>query len=608
MTKMNDDQLKDFCLKLIKADWEEEIIGLLKKENFWDNPNYWRYYGDIENNWSNIGNQQSRPEAALVEKIVNSIDARLINECLKSGIDPEGSNAPQTIKEAVALFFNPESKPNSIYAGQINEWSDQKRTKIAKGITVTVTGATPGKGSPCFTISDLGEGQIPDNFPDTFVSLNRANKFRIPFVQGKYNMGGTGVLKFAGENKLQLIVSRRNPNLISSTKSNSRVNCWGFTIVRRETGGNSARSSIFKYLAPVEANSNPGKGKVLFFQSKSMPIFPEGKNAYARESEWGTLIKLYEFALDGSKTHILRKNGLLNRLETCLPELALPVRMHECRREYKGHEGSFDTNLTGLNVRLGDGTKNENLEPDFPDTCSINVRGENMKAKIYAFKKDRSKAYRKNEGIIFSVNGQTHGHYTTDFFRRKKVNLSYLADSIFMIVDCSEFSVAARENLFMNSRDRLSGGPFRKAIEEEFIDVLRNHEGLRALWERRRSEDIESKLQDDKPFLEILESVISNNPTLSSLFLKGDKLKNPFKSKKIREKENDFVGKKFPTFFKFQKRDYGSVLARDCHLNMRARISFETDVQNDFLDRTNADECGTFILDLKNNLKLGKCD
>ncbi|GAI12377.1 unnamed protein product, partial [marine sediment metagenome] len=32
--------------------------------------------------------------------------------------------------------------------------------------------------------------------------------------------------------------------------------------------------------------------------------------------------------------------------------------------------------------------------------------GERMTAKIYAFKKGRTETYRKNEGIIFTVNGQ----------------------------------------------------------------------------------------------------------------------------------------------------------------------------------------------------------
>ena len=56
-----------------------------------------------------------------------------------------------------------------------------------------------------------------------------------------------------------------------------------------------------------------------------------------------------------------------------------------------------------------------------------------MKATIYAFKKGRAKTYRNDEGIVFTLNGQTHGHLTPDFFHRKSVGLSYLSDSLLVV-------------------------------------------------------------------------------------------------------------------------------------------------------------------------------
>ena len=109
-----------------------------------------------------------------------------------------------------------------------------------------------------------------------------------------------------------------------------------------------------------------------------------------------------------------------------------------------------------------------------------------MTASIYAFKKGKTETYRKNEGIIFTLNGQTHGHLTPDFFRRKSVGLSYLTDSILVMVDCSKFAGRAREDLFMNSRDRLSGGELRQELEEALEEMLKHHQGLR---ESRRSGD-----------------------------------------------------------------------------------------------------------------------
>ena len=60
----------------------------------WDEAAAWRFFGDYENNYNTIGNQQSRSDAALIEKLVNSVDARLMNECMIRGVDPESALAP----------------------------------------------------------------------------------------------------------------------------------------------------------------------------------------------------------------------------------------------------------------------------------------------------------------------------------------------------------------------------------------------------------------------------------------------------------------------------------------------------------------------------------
>lgn len=581
---MTEHAAKELCLSLMKADTEEDVIALLTRAGYWDEPTVWRFYGDYENNYNTIGNQQSRPDAALVEKLVNSVDARLMNECLAKGLKPEDDTAPQGIHEAVARFFDNAEKGKTSLAGRIRDWPDSKRTEVARGIVLAATGAKPGCGNPSFTIADSGEGQSPEQMPDTLLSLNRSNKLRIPFVQGKFNMGGTGVLKFCGKHNLQFVLSRRNPAVLNANgDSHTDSSKWGFTVVRREDPQGNRRSSVYTYLAPHDAAATPNKGGVLRFTSDELPMFPDSKNAYARNAQWGTLIKLYEYSATGFKSHILMKDGLLSRVDLLLPDIALPMRFHECR-DYRGHEGSFETTLTGVRVRLED-DKGKNLEDGFPVGAPMKVAGEEMLVSIYAFKKKGSEAYRKNEGIIFVVNGQTHGHLTQDFFSRKKVGLSYLADSILVIADCTKLSGRAREDLFMNSRDRLSGGELRQQIEESLEELLKQHQGLRDLKERRRREEIESKLDDAKPLEDILEKLLKQSPTLSNLFLQGLRASTPFKTVEAQAKEQEFKGGRFPTYFKFKGKDYGHELHRDCHINMRCRLAFETDAENEYFSR-----------------------
>jgi hypothetical protein len=580
---MTNEKMKELCMTLMTTDSEDEVIRILIEHGYWSNPEFWRFYGDNENNFSTIGNQQSRPDAALVEKLINCVDHRLLNECLVRGIDPEGPDAPQSIVEAVASFFDSGQASDGLIAGRIRNWPTAKRTEVARGITFVATGETGRNGFPSFTISDAGEGQTPERMPETLLSLSKSNKLRIPFVQGKFNMGGTGVLKFCGNHNLQLVISRRNPAILTEREGRTSDRQWSFTIVRREDPEGNRRSSVYTYLAPIASERKDGSKGVLRFSANDFPIFPDGKNAYGRNTEFGTLIKLYEYRATGLKTNILLRDGMLSRMDMLLPDVALPIRFHECR-DYRGHAGSFETTLTGLGVRLDD-DKAENLESGFPASCPLSVSGQHMTATIYAFKKGKANSYRKTEGVLFTINGQTHGYLTLDFFRRKSIGLSYLADSILMVVDCSELSGRAREDLFMNSRDRLSFTALRHDIEDALADLLKHHDGLRALKERRRSEELESSLQDSKPLAEILETLFKHSPTLSELFSVGSRLSNPFRSTSVRTEEEKYKGERFPTYFRFRGKEYGSSIHRDCHVNMRSRLMFETDAENDYFSR-----------------------
>lgn len=580
---LGNEETKNLCMALISADSEAEAIAALTDINLWDDEKLWRYFDDKEVNFSNIGNQVNRPEKALVEKLVNSVDARLMGECLAQGINPEGPNSPPSIRKAVAQFFDKNANPDSATAGLISMWPAARRTKIARGITLAATGFMPSKGYPCFSIADSGEGQTPEMFPSTFLSLTESNKMRIPFVQGRFNMGGTGVLRFCGKSNLQLIVSRRNPKILDGDFSHESDGMWGFTIVRRENPHGNRRNSVYTYLAPVFASSDSTKGGVLRFTASSLPIFPDKNNPYARQSEWGTLIKLYEYQLTGSKSNIIRRGGVLSKLDLLLPNLALPIRLHECRSGYGGQSGSYDTNLTGVAVRLDD-NRAENLEFD-PTSSPIRVMGEQMIATIYVFKKGKAKTYKGSEGIIFTVNGQAHAHFTRDFFHRNRVGMDYLADSILVNVDCSNIGGRAREDLFMNSRDRLGGGDLRKEIEKALEDLIGSHEGLRELKESRRRKEIEARVADDKPLEDILQELLRSSPALANFLLKGMQLSAPFKSPTVIKRQEKYLGKKFPTFFKLRDIEYGKILVKDCHINRRPRIQFETDVVNDFFSR-----------------------
>jgi hypothetical protein len=93
--------------------------------------------------------------------------------------------------------------------------------------------------------------------------------------------------------------------------------------------------------------------------------------------------------------------GLLRRIDLLLPEVALPVRFHECRAGFRGaDERSFATNLTGLIVRMED-DKSNNLEEGFPSSFNMCVDGESITGVIYALRKRELKLIENQKVLYF---------------------------------------------------------------------------------------------------------------------------------------------------------------------------------------------------------------
>lgn len=555
-------QLKDLCLNLIRCESEEEVIAILKREKYWDRQDNWQYFGGDEGNYSIIGNQQSKPEAAIVEKIINSVDAMLLAECLQRDENPESSEAPQSIKDALVRYFR-------IDEGKLTNLTAKERSRLSENIAFVATGQ---KSNPNYSIIDKGEGQSPARLHETILSLRKSNKLKIPFVQGKFNMGGTGVFRFCGDRNIQVIVSKRKPE-IAQHEGDPTKDFWGFTVIRREDPIHGARSSNYKYLAPAK--------QILFFPAEELPLLPgEYPNAYGTELKWGTFIKFFEFKIGpGLKTNILF--DLYNKLSLLMPHIALPLKLYERRHGYKGN--SFETVLSGLSVRV-DEDRSENIEENFPTTGTMMVSAQQMKYSIYVFKKNKHEKFTKDEGIVFTINGQTHGYLSKSFFNRKGVGLNYIADSTLVILDCSEIDGRAREDLFMNSRDRLSNCPLKTDIENELEEVLKSHPGLKLLKEKRRREEIESKLSDQKPLVDVIQNILKKSPTLSRLFIQGMKLQNPFNID-FAATDFEYKGKEFPEYFTLTKK-FPHNSPKQAHQGSKFRIEFKTDVVNDYFDRS----------------------
>ncbi|AYB40254.1 hypothetical protein [Brevibacillus laterosporus] len=261
------------------------------------------------------------------------------------GIDLYNIQNPAKTKENIMKFLQ---ECNSTA-------SDAKKIKedISRLVAISLTGATY-PDNPNVTIADRGEGQTPDSLPDTILSLGKSNKIRIPIVQGKHNMGGSGVAKFT---ELQVIITRKNPALIDS--ENPRDNQWAFTVIRRTPQTGNMRSSVVEYLAPITAESKPRKGSILGFDADTVPIMPNATTLCGTEVKYGTFIKLFDYEIGPHKSSILLDNSLGHAIKMRLPKMMIPVRFCEIRTFRR--QGSKNVFADGLLDYFADSRHGMNL-------------------------------------------------------------------------------------------------------------------------------------------------------------------------------------------------------------------------------------------------------
>ncbi|MYF76890.1 MAG: hypothetical protein F4174_06075, partial [Acidobacteria bacterium] len=542
--------------ELLRAETESQVHECLKGHRLLDK-SHWRPYGGVENNGGSFLNQQASPQGALVEKVVNSVDAVFMAKAQEWGDLP--ANPPPTMFKAAERYFN-------IPEGRLAEIGPADRRRVAsKSVQVVFSGKKP-PGQPTITIADQGEGQDPRDFPTTFLSLAAKNKFRIPFVQGKFNMGSTGAVPFCGrQHNYQLILSRRRHMDLAHEHP------WGFTVVRRRSPEDNERLSEFQFLIPY--------GDIMSFQSPSLPIWAAAGGRFD-DIPYGSLVRLYEYSIPEKTNAILDFSRMLNRRLFRTP---LPIQVVESRT-FKAH--TLENIVPGLDARLIEDTS-ESLEDGFPTTDRITVDGVgDLDVSLAPFKEgtDTKHWMKAQEAVIFTVNGQAHAFESRDFLRRRGdtgVGLGFLAPSLLVEVDCSRLSPRVIEQLFMASRDRMRDIDEKRALLVSLTTYLRQHQGLRELNNVRRINAIKSSTQSDGSTQKLFQRMVASSSAIAALLRGAGRIPAP-----VRVTPGPgvtFAGRRFPTYLQWQKRV--QFLQKQCPVNSYCEVHLETDAENDFLSR-----------------------
>ncbi len=566
---------KELFLELFKAKDEEDVLHLFKSSPSIFADENWKPLDNNPSNYGIVKNQQSNPIAALIEKVTNSIDALLTKKCYEAGIDPKSAEAPRSMNEAIEKFY------------PIHNWDLREfRRKQAEEIQVIADGKGPrssrGNYPTSVIVYDNGEGQHPEDFERTFLSLVKGNKNNVHFVQGKYNMGGSGSIVFCGKERFQLIASKKHDG----------TGNFGFTLIRehpkRET--DHAKETWYEYLLV--------DGKIPSFPIDRLDLGIEN-----RRFKTGTIIKMYSYQFPKGYSGFAQ--DLNQSINEFLFNPALPILTKDTAERYPNNKVLVN-DLYGLKRRLSS-EENEYLDDSFSQVYIDEDQFGTMKVSCFVFKtkvKDydlkrtkqiiQDRYFKNSMSVLFSLNGQVHGHYTSEFITRS-LKLNLLKNHLLIHVDCTELDYNFRKELFMASRDRLKDGDETQFLRSYLSTQLSKKDGRLAEIEKRRKQAVDIDTSSNTG--DLLKNFTKNMPLDSDLLkllnqtfkldIKSKEKKKPVNGKKHpKPQEIPFQPERFPSMFKLNAKNDGTTPVTKIPLNGEKTIKFSTDVENEYFDRT----------------------
>jgi hypothetical protein len=586
---------KRIALALLKAECAADVKAVLADEDasyYFSDSGHWSNYGNREKNWDTVGNQQSNAVGALVELIVNGEDAILLRKATEAGIkDARGADAPVSMTDAVKRFF-----PH-VNEGKIQKLSPTERTEMAdQCIRVGIRRADRKNGRfPTYTVIDSGCGQPHDKFPETFLSLSEKNKEGIQFVQGKFNMGSTGSLRFCTRSEIK----DGHYKLIMSRPAGTKY--WGWTIIR-------IRSPEGREMLPVTEYFSP---------NKSIPRFrDDALRGFNHETyglfDSGSLIKLYEYDIGRGNSGV--DFGLYDALTVSLIDCALPIRLYDfdaVPAPGKGKlraEGIAARTFSGLNVVLG-GEMTEEIdengefkEKKDEDTEFVYLVAEHNddelgKIQIVATGLRKLKQFLQHQPsrVFYTINGQSHATERASFLNQR-CGLADLAGHLIVNVICDDLSRVALATIFMPDRERKNQTELSRKLEDIVINELKTDERLRQYAAEIRMRRATEKVDDSDATKELLKELVKADPAIRDLFGMGAFMPMGIGGYEDGEgtgqKMGDvkgFKGKKFPTFLKLLNvREEKGVFYKEVPINASRRIECGTDAENEYLTRVDS--------------------
>ena len=436
---------ENVCFRILYAESEREVETIVESEPELADTSNWHPIDRRDTNFNVVTNQASTGSKALTELCTNMVDAVLMKHAHVRGVSLTGSTAPQSVIAGVRELVGLRGARSGILA-QVDD-ERYLREFAEENLVIGVTGGTRRDQSLCFTFVDNGEGQHPRDFEETFLSLSKGNKSDIPFVQGKYNMGSSGVLTYCGRRWYKLIVSRRY----------DKRGEWGWTLVRRRPGGGMP---VAEYFRPGQLPS--------FRASVVHPMNLNGGESDKKvRLSTGTVVKLYDYNLESAASF----RNIREALNENLVSTVLPFRLMDYRyrpdpqRGGRRAQGVDERPLNGMEFLLlrrdgeegagEDGAYEPGSEQfiggiEHPDLGHISVRAIVLTRELPGW----LKSPRNISRVFHAVNGQVQFKQNRAYLSQS-CRLPGLKDRIVVIVDASDLAEAAHNDVWKGDRENI---------------------------------------------------------------------------------------------------------------------------------------------------------
>jgi hypothetical protein len=358
-------------------------------------------------------------------------------------------------------------------------------------------------------------------------------------------------------------------------------------------------------------------GKIPSFAIQSLDL-----KLHNRLFKTGTVIKLYSYDLPSGSRSVISRD-LNQSINEYLFEPALPILTVDNKERYPD-DRNLERDLFGLKRRL-EQDDSKYVDDFFSEEFSEELFGK-MKVTCYIFKTRidnkgvkesketiRREFFKNNMSVLFSVNGQVHGHFTSEFITRS-LKLNLLKSHLIIHVDCTNMDYLFRKELFMASRDRLKDGEETRQLRSFLAKKFGGKESRLVEIERLRKDSISVDGGDTKELLRAFTKSLPMNSELMKLldqtFKLEQKKEKPVKNEKLMrdkiESQQPFKPERFPSFFKVHSKKEGLQELTKIPFGGGKTIKFDTDVENHYFDRVDEPgELNIAVLDFKRNESTG---